>query len=78
MCLQLRTAVLAATFDIVFPAAAILSSELTLDRETQISTAGLLSSIFSTVAYGSPLSAMVKPYRIQLLSTLNPSFCNSI
>ncbi|XP_031376774.1 bidirectional sugar transporter SWEET17-like [Punica granatum] len=56
--MKVRTIVLAVTFDIVFPLVAISLSVLILDREMQISTAGLLSAIFSMIAYGSPLSAM--------------------
>lgn len=53
-----RTAILAVTCDVMFPAAAILVTQLTLDRQMQITVAGLLSAVFSMVAYGSPLSAM--------------------
>ncbi|KAI3440466.1 uncharacterized protein J3R85_003539 [Psidium guajava] len=53
-----RTAILAITCDAMFPAAAILVTQLTLDQQMQIAVAGLLSAVFSMVAYGSPLSAM--------------------
>lgn len=56
--MRTRTAILAVTCDVMFPAAAILVTQLTLDRQMQITVAGLLSAVFSMVAYGSPLSAM--------------------
>ncbi|KAI4295189.1 hypothetical protein MLD38_040568 [Melastoma candidum] len=56
--MRVRTAILAVTCDIVFPATAILVTQLKFDRAVQIYVAGLLSAAFSMVAYASPLSAM--------------------
>lgn len=58
--MRLRTIILAVTCDILFPGVAILVPELALKRAMQITVAGILSAIFSMIAYGSPLSAMVK------------------
>lgn len=46
--------------DVAFPAAVVLITQLMLDTEKQITAAGLLSLLFSMVAYASPLSAMVR------------------
>ncbi|TYG38393.1 hypothetical protein ES288_D13G219000v1 [Gossypium darwinii] len=52
------TAVLFGVLDVVLPIAAVLITQLSCNREMQITIAGFLSLLFSVLTYGSPLSIM--------------------
>jgi len=56
--MKVRTAIMFGIADVAFPAAVVLITQLMLDTEKQITAAGILSLLFSMVAYASPLSAM--------------------
>ncbi|KAE8710541.1 cinnamoyl-CoA reductase 2-like [Hibiscus syriacus] len=51
------TAILFGTLDVVFPIATVVITQMSCNREVQISIAGFLSLLFSVVTYASPLSS---------------------
>ncbi|KAH0980704.1 hypothetical protein GBA52_007881 [Prunus armeniaca] len=56
--MKARTAMLVVALNVAFPAAAILLTQFLLHGDQRIDAAGLLCSVFSMIAYASPLSAM--------------------
>ncbi|XP_038999178.1 bidirectional sugar transporter SWEET17-like isoform X2 [Hibiscus syriacus] len=56
--MRAMTAILFGTLDVVFPIATVVITQMSCNRETQISIAGFLSLLFSVVTYASPLSIM--------------------
>ncbi|KAM6597034.1 bidirectional sugar transporter SWEET16-like isoform X1 [Cannabis sativa] len=56
--MKIRTAILVVVFNVIFPVAAIMYMQIFLHGNTRIDFAGSLCSVFSMIAYASPLSSM--------------------
>ncbi|XP_060966784.1 bidirectional sugar transporter SWEET16-like isoform X2 [Cannabis sativa] len=57
--MKIRTAILVVVFNVIFPVAAIMYMQIFLHGNTRIDFAGSLCSVFSMIAYASPLSSMI-------------------